>query len=163
MKILFRIVYIAILLYSIQVLAQEKRGIDNDTNVYSILMNDSTNYPGIVSLYQDTLIEKMLFHSIELNKRDSGLVEGYRINIYRGSGFDESGIHSDEKSKAIKDTFDVYFPDIPSYRRYEDLYYKVYVGDFRNKADNLITFKKIKRMYPNAFWVNDKINYLLVD
>ncbi|MBN2519834.1 MAG: SPOR domain-containing protein [Bacteroidales bacterium] len=117
---------------------------------------------GNVNINQDVTIEKILNQRIYQNKKQEG-IPGFRINIFFDSGFDKAGVDARTRAFAVRDTFNVYHPDIPSYFKFETPNYKVYVGDFRTKTDALKVFKWLKREYPKAFIVNDKINFINLD
>lgn len=108
---------------------------------------------GEVVVFQDMRVNDLIYNHIEQNKRSGG-VEGYRIRIYSNLGN-----NARDESQAIKARFYELFPEIPIYREYDSPYFKVYVGDYRTNIDALVDFKQIKRYFPRAFIVPDKINY----
>lgn len=108
---------------------------------------------GEVVVFQDMRINELLYNHLEQNKRKEG-VPGYRIRIYSNLGNTAR-----DESQDIKARFYELFPEIPIYREYDSPYFKVYVGDYRTKIDALEDFKNIRRIFPAAFIVPDKINY----
>ena len=106
-----------------------------------------------IRIQQDSSISNLIMRHIEKNKRNPG-IEGYRIRIYA-----DLGTHAREESEEVKAEFYEKFPEIPVYRRYDDRWYKVYVGDFRSKVEAIKSLKRIRKEYPSAFVVSDKINF----
>ena len=106
---------------------------------------------GEIVIFQDMRINDLVYNHIEQNKRRGG-VSGYRIHIFSNLGSSARG-----QSQATKARFYELFPEIPIYLEYKSPYYKVYVGDFRTKVDALKDFKRIKRYFPSAYIVPDRI------
>lgn len=106
---------------------------------------------GKVSIIQEPRIEALVGKHIEINQKAKGF-KGYRVQIYFGSG-------SDAKSTAnkIRTELNNLFPDLSSYLLYEAPYFKVRVGDFRNRNEAYKAFKIIQVNYPGAFIVDDLI------
>jgi len=106
---------------------------------------------GKVTLVQDAKIETWVAKHIEINQKAKGF-PGYRVQVYFGSG-------SDAKSAANKIRSDInnQYSDLDSYLLYEAPYFKVRVGDFRNRNEAYKAFKIIQTNYPGAFIVEDLI------
>jgi hypothetical protein len=49
--------------------------------------------------------------------------------------------------------------DIPCYLIFQEPYYKIRIGDFRTKVEAVKVLKEITAEYPNAFVVEDDINF----
>ena len=81
-------------------------------------------------------------------------VQGYRIQIF----FDAGNSSKDEANKVIEEFLDRY-PDVPIYLSFKQPYYRVRVGDFRTRMDGEKFLYKIRRSYPNAWVINDEINF----
>jgi hypothetical protein len=62
-----------------------------------------------------------------------------------------------EETNAAKTKFYQNFPNIRAYVDYEQPYYKLRVGDFRNKLQLTKNFVKITSVYPSAFTVRDDV------
>jgi hypothetical protein len=102
---------------------------------------------------QDSAIHNLVLRHIAGN-RQNPKISGFRIRIYS-----DLGTHAREESENVKAEFYEKFPEIPVYREYDDPYYKVYVGDFRSKIEAIKSLKKIRREFPSAFVIPDKINF----
>lgn len=119
------------------------------------LINGSGGYgEGKVEINQDLRIDSLLSRHIMVNARVDG-INGYRIQIYRGSGRNAREDANETKADFISE-----FPHIKSYLRFDPPnYFKVRVGDYRTKHDAYPEFKKVKSKFPNAYIVTDIIAY----
>jgi len=104
-----------------------------------------------ITLELDSLLEANYYKLLASNKKDSG-IPGYRIRI-----FSESGVGAKEEQQRVKARFLTLYPGIDAYYRYDEPYFKVYVGDCRTRSDVLKLIDKIKRDFPNPFVVDDFI------
>ena len=93
----------------------------------------------------------MRTHVIENKSR---AITGYRIRIF----FDNSQTARVNSAKTLK-LFTSSFIGIPAYRSYANPYFKVTVGDYRTKAEAMAALPKIKKSFPSAFVVKEKINF----
>lgn len=117
---------------------------------YSIGQNDES---GHVNVVQDSRIDSLLAKYIEVNEINSG-IEGWRIEI-----FFEAGNNSKTQAMEARSVFIEKYSDMPSYLMFQQPYYKVRAGDFRTKVEAVKFLKEIESDYPNAFVVNDEINF----
>jgi len=104
-----------------------------------------------VSLEMDSLLVSNYYKLLNQNKGNSG-IQGYRIRIYS-----ESGLGAKEEQQRQKARFLTLFPDIDAYYRYDEPYFKIYVGDCRTRSEALKLVDRIKREFPNTFIVEDYI------
>jgi len=104
-----------------------------------------------VSLELDSLLESNYYKFLASNKKASG-IPGYRIRF-----FSESGVSAKEEQQRVKARFLTLYPGIDAYYRYDEPYFKVYVGDCRTRSEVLKLMDKIKRDFPNPFIVDDFI------
>jgi len=143
---------IILLIFSSVIFGQTSQSQSVSNDIFSKIQEKEAGQ-GEILIFQDIRINELVSNHIEKNKRKGG-VPGYRIRIYSNLGSTAR-----EKSQGIKARFYELFPEIPIYREYDSPYFKVYVGDFRSKIDALADFNRIKRYFPSAFIVPDKINY----
>lgn len=108
---------------------------------------------GEILLVQDVRISKLIDRQVTRNKRKGG-IDGYRIQVFFNSGRDAR-----EEAIRVKADFLSDFPDIPVYIVYHSPFYKVRIGDFRNKYEALGVFREIRRKYPDAYIVKDVIPF----
>ena len=104
-----------------------------------------------VSLEMDSLLAANYYKLLTSNKKTSG-IPGYRIRIYS-----ESGVGAKEEQQRIKARFLTLYPGIDAYYRYDEPFFKVYVGDCRTRSEVLKLIDRIKRDFPNPFIVEDYI------
>ena len=79
-------------------------------------------------------------------------VPGYRIRI-----FSESGIGAKEEQQRIRASFLSEFPEIDAYYKYDEPYFKVYVGDCRSRSEALKLYDLIEDKFPNPIIREDFI------
>jgi hypothetical protein len=109
------------------------------------------------TLEVDSLLVSNYAKMIAKNMRSSG-IPGYRIRIYS-----ESGIGAKKEQQQVRARFLSLFPGMDAYNRYDEPFFKVYVGDCRTKSDALKLNDRIKRDFPNPIVVLDYINLKPVD
>ncbi len=115
----------------------------------------SASREGKIVIDQSQAVAKAMSRHISANARRSQT--GYRIRIY----FDNSQ-NARIRSEKIAAGFKAQHPGINVYRDYENPYFKVTVGDFRNKQDAQRFLNSIKGTYPSGFIVREKINFPLM-
>lgn len=91
-----------------------------------------------------------------LKNRDRSIM-GYRVRIF----FDNSQ-NSRTASEHVLKSFRLRYPQHAVYRSYVNPYFKVTVGDFRNRTEAMKLLKEIKSEYPSAFIVKENINFPVV-
>ncbi len=101
----------------------------------------------------DTLLVANYYKLIEKNRKEVTGVPGYRIRI-----FSESGLGAKEQQQRIRARFLSLYPDIDAYYRYDDPYFKVYVGDCRTKSGAIRLYDRIVGDFANLIIVPDYIN-----
>jgi hypothetical protein len=126
-----------------------------------LFRRESGNRPlGQLAINQDTALDTLITRHILANKNLFKVnnhygMEGYRIQIYASSNR-----NAREESNKARAEFINLFPDIVSYPLYaEPGYFKVRVGDFRNKIEATKLFQIISKEFPGAYIVPDVINF----
>jgi hypothetical protein len=89
---------------------------------------------------------------IAKNMLSSG-IPGYRIRIYS-----ESGLGAKKEQQQVRARFLSLYPGLDAYNRYDEPFFKVYVGDCRTKSDALKLQNLIDRNFPNSIIREDFIN-----
>lgn len=107
---------------------------------------------GRIRLEADSLLV-VNYHKLMVQNSKIRGVPGYRIRI-----FSESGLGAKEKQQQIRARFLTEFPDIDAYNRYDEPYFKVYVGDCRTRSEALKLYDRIEKKFPNPILVEDYIN-----
>jgi hypothetical protein len=121
----------------------------NATDAFGRLQQKEMSGDVILTL-DPHILENYNKHLVQ-NSRNRGIA-GYRIRI-----FSDNGQGAKEHQMRVRANFLSLHPKISTYNRYEGSFYKVYVGDFRTKRDALKALSNIKRNFPDAFIVDDKI------
>lgn len=102
---------------------------------------------------QDPRIGVLLQRHIDLNKRRNG-IDGYRLEIFFNSDH-----NAREKALEVKTEFLKRYPDLDAYIQFQAPNFRVRIGNFRTKSEALKVKERIKQNYPNAFRVDDIIQY----
>jgi len=88
---------------------------------------------------------------IAKNMQSSG-IPGYRIRIYS-----ESGLGAKKEQQQVRARFLSLYPGLDAYNRYDEPFFKVYVGDCRTISDALKLQDKIRKAFPNSIIREDYI------
>ena len=110
-----------------------------------------------VTLELDSLMLANYNKLIARNMKSSG-VPGYRIRIYSGSG-----VGAKEEQQNVRAKFLSLYRGLDAYNRYDEPYFKVFVGDCRTRSEALKLHDRIKKDFPNSFIRDDFINLKSVD
>lgn len=118
---------------------------------------------GQVMIVQDPAIDTLLQKHIEMNEKlllntDNFAIDGFRIQI-----FEESGNKSSTRAREVMAEFSTKYPDVPVYLSWQAPNFKVRVGDFGSRMEAEGFLNKIKRSYPIAWVIRDKIKYPVVN
>jgi hypothetical protein len=106
---------------------------------------------GQIKIEADSLLVANYYKFLTANNKVSG-VPGYRIRIYS-----ESGLGAKDEQQRIRAKFLSLYPDTDAYYRYDEPYFKVYVGDCRTRSEALKLFDRVKKNFPNPILVEDYI------
>lgn len=117
---------------------------------------------GSTVIIQDPAIDTILQKHIEMNEAlllntDNFAIDGYRIQI-----FEESGNRSSTKAREVMAEFSVKYPDLAVYLTWQAPNFKVRVGDFGTRMEAEGFLNKIRKTYPIAWVIRDKIKYPVV-
>lgn len=82
------------------------------------------------------------------------VMPGYRIQLFM-----ESGNTALEKSETILEKFQEKYKAIPAYITFGEPYYRVRIGDFRNRLEAIKFLDQIQKHYPQAWVVKDDISF----
>jgi len=112
----------------------------------------SVSAQGKYNLKGDAAIETIVAKHIYFNENVKGF-PGYRIQI-----FFESGNYSRNRAFGEKAKFMARYPDVQAYVVYQEPYYKVRVGNFRNKLEAEAFRQRIIEDWPEAYLIKDDID-----
>ena len=107
---------------------------------------------GQVKIVQDNRIKNLMNKQIRIDVNNPGYI-GYRIQI-----FFDSGSQAKTKANEVKSKFLTLFPDMAAYLTYEQPFFKIRVGDFRNMLEAQGFKNVLSTEFSNAFIVSDRIN-----
>ena len=110
-----------------------------------------------ISLEVDSLLVSNYNKLIAKNMKSSG-IHGYRIRIYS-----ESGIGAKKEQQQVRARFLSLYPGLDAYNRYDEPFFKVYVGDCRTKSEALKLQDMVRKNFPGPIVVDDFINLKSVD
>ena len=110
-----------------------------------------------LSLDVDSLLMSNYNKLIAKNMKSSG-IPGYRIRIYS-----ESGIGAKQEQQQVRARFLSLYPDLDAYNRYDEPFFKIYVGDCRTKSDALNLQDMVRKNFSSPIVVEDFINPKPVD
>ncbi len=161
----FLLITILLVSFAGKVSAQETETVQ-DTNVIKAPVLDSTffkkdifsilqergPYSNGITIYQTEALRNAFYNHIALAENKK--ITGYRIRIFFDNSQSARG-----KSSGVKANFLASYPDIPAYWTYDEIYYKVTVGDFRTKSEAIFMLKKLQPDFPSAFLVKMPINF----
>lgn len=116
----------------------------SDQDIFSRL-NASNASDGMIKIYQENNIRNLVDYHLEQKSATNG-IEVYRILI-----FSESGQEARTNADRVRSEFISKYEDVKCYKVYENIEFKLYVGDFRSKSDALRLLKVIEKDYPDAF------------
>ncbi len=108
---------------------------------------------GEVNIVQDDKIAMSLDKHIYEESKNRG-ISGYRIRI-----FSNSGANARKEGQEAMAGFIKRFPNLATYFIFDTPFYRLYVGDFRNRSEAYKYLEKIEDSFPSAFIVRSKINY----
>lgn len=136
---------------------------ETDTNAHVYVKKDyfdqylnqieaKKNGEGEVRIVQDYRIKNIVNKQIRIDDKAGGF-QGYRIQI-----FFDSGSQARIKANDVKSKFLTLYPDLSIYLTYEQPFFKIRVGDFRNMLEAQGFKNIVLAEFPNAFIVSDKIS-----
>lgn len=106
---------------------------------------------GQVRIYVDSLLVVNYYKLMAQNSEING-VPGYRIRI-----FSESGVGAKEEQQRVRAKFLSLYPGIDVYNRYDEPFFKLYVGDCRTMSEALKLYDLVEKNFPNPILVEDYI------
>lgn len=107
-------------------------------------------------IYQDQRIDSLVELNIAYNK-SFPFISGYRIQVFMGLGNDAL-----DNAGKIKQEFEINFPDVKAYITFREPYYRVRVGDYRNRLEANQLLEAIRKIYPDAWIIQENITLPLL-
>lgn len=103
-----------------------------------------------IHIYESNDVKNVVRKRADYAHITHGTFQGYRIQINFGQ--------DRNAAMKVRSDFSLKYPGISNYMSYQQPYFKVNVGDFRTKLEAVKNLNLIRKAYPGAFVVNDKIN-----
>ncbi len=128
---------------------QSKQGSGSQGDILKVLTDEEKDDQVYIEV--DSLLVANYYKLITENTNIKG-IPGYRIRI-----FSESGLGAKEQQQQMRARFLSEFPGIDAYHKYDEPFFKVYVGDCRTKSEVLKLYDMIKVRFPNPIIVPDYI------
>ncbi len=120
-------------------------------DLFTLLQTPNSNGDH-VTLHQSSTI-KDLVNGYKV-RNFSKKTQGFRVRLF----FDNSQT-ARQKAIEIESNFQNLYPGVSTYRTYQNLYFKVAVGDFRTRTDAMHFLQSIAYNYPGAFIIKENIHY----
>lgn len=140
------IIYISVLIFSFAAKAQ-------DSTLKSSVENNN------VIVHKDPRLDLLIKKQIEINEvtsRDARRIgKGYRLLVVNTSKRDEA---IEAKSKVY-----TYYPELKSYLIYQSPYFKLKVGNFKDRKEAEDYQNKLKRHFPNGVFIMNDVIELKLD
>lgn len=121
--------------------------------LFSLFIPSFAQDRGNIEIIKDPQIDTLVQKHIQSNQLQP-TIEGYRIQIYF-----ESGNQARTLANRIKERFEQIYPDKGAYLSFNEPYYRVRVGDFRDKISAEAFRQLLLQDFPNAFIVPDHVYF----
>ena len=118
----------------------------------ALAMSGFAQKKGTLRVHQDSRVERLMKRQRDVYAV-SNTMNGYRVQIFM-----EIGNDAVNHAESVKHSFMRAFPEIPIYLSYEQPYYRLRVGDFRNRVEAEKYLRLIKPKFSLAFVTTDVIN-----
>lgn len=115
-------------------------------------MSSLAQSQGALNLRQDSRIDRLMQKQREVYAASSTM-PGFRVQIFM-----EIGNEAVDHANLVKKEFEEQHPELPIYLSYEQPYYRLRVGDFRNRVEAEKYLRILKPQYNLAFVTADIIN-----
>jgi len=113
------------------------------------VIQESAPGKGQVIIHEEVGIPFLLNTHIEMNERQR-YFDGYRIQLYSGSGQKSKHLALEVKGKILD-----LFPDEAVYISFTAPFWRVRVGNYRNKHEALGLMSRLKKEFPDSYVVKD--------
>jgi len=148
--LIITLISVLVLSHTTQSIAQngEVRSYSSSSYVYT--PTPATTNNGSVNItVTDSRINSMVDAHRSANQRDN-TVKGYRVQILQDNN---RSLMQQEKQKLQK-----MYPQLEIYELYESPFFKLRVGNYKDRFEAYQMYHKLKRNFKRAFIVPDKVN-----
>ncbi len=114
-----------------------------------VLFAHAANAQTHVQVIGDANLDSLVLRNQETNLIQQG-IPGYRVQIFFGT---DRKIANETRTKFLQE-----YPEMDAYLVYQQPYFKVRIGDFRNQLEAQGMYHKLLAQFDKVFIVPDKIN-----
>ena len=122
------------------------------TILSTLVLGGYAQSQGTLNLKQDYRIARLMQKQRDVYAA-SNTMAGFRVQIFM-----EIGNEAVDHANVVKRDFEELYPELPIYLSYEQPYYRLRVGDFRNRVEAEKYLRILKPRYGVAFVTADIIN-----
>jgi hypothetical protein len=122
-----------------------------------LAMAQSSDRPPLVPASATVVRSAQVDSLLAMHRRYSehkGGTDGYRVQLFSGSGNESRQQANDVRNDFLRD-----FPDVPAYLIFQSPNYKVRVGDLRTEVEAMRLKQDISYRFPGGFVVKDEIKF----
>ncbi len=113
------------------------------------LLQAQDSLTGKVVIDADPAVNRILNRRKDFFRLDS-TAAGYRIQVFASTDRNEAMLELEN--------FQLKYPEIPIYLKYDSPNFKLRVGDFSSKIEAQYWFARLSEEYPRLFLVPDRVN-----
>ncbi len=132
-----------------------------DTLHQDTLLHDTLPEPVHPLVWDNVMHNELVAFLLQSHRKamqDMRGIPGFRVHLYM-----DSGNRARLNTQREQADFEELYPDQRSYIVYEEPYFKLRAGDFRTRLDARRFLEHIRKDYPAAYIVVDKINFPELD
>ena len=118
----------------------------------TLVLGGYAQHKGTLHLNQDSRVERLMRKQRDVYAANNTM-SGFRVQIFM-----EIGNEAVDHARVVKADFEEQYPSLPIYLSYEQPYYRLRVGDFRNRVEAEKYLRILKPQYGVAFVTADIIN-----
>lgn len=116
---------------------------------FALISGEANGQTQVKVLYSSPSLDSLLSTNLRVNHNQASL-DGYRIQIYSGSGAQAKSEAMAKRNKVLE-----LFPYEDVYVVYNAPFWRVRVGNYRFRSEALPLLSKIKPMFPGSYTVRD--------
>ncbi len=133
-----------------------------DTSKHNPIVNDTSKHAPVVVFIPPPPVPDSNIHVYQtatIKNMDQKIYDYQRYSHCTSPGFRVQVDFSQERNSInnTKSNFSLKYPSTPSYITYKQPYFRLSAGDFRTRLEAVSFLNKVKKDYPGAFLVADKI------
>jgi hypothetical protein len=103
-----------------------------------------------VKIVVDEHLDSLIHYHTEKNKSENS-ISGFRIQLYADT--------DRKQANDIRTKFLQLYPEADAYLIYQQPYFKIRIGDYRNRFESHFMYKQLLKDFDKVLIVPDKINF----